>query len=235
MTWLFLADVHLEEQRPELTRFFCQILQRYHSVARLYILGDLFESWIGDDDDAAWLLPIRQALNAFRDRLYLVQGNRDFLLGQQFAQEVGACLLPEEQVITLPDQSTALLLHGDLLCTDDAEYQKFRTQMHSPAWQQGILKQSLAQRRQLARLLRQQSQAQNAEKATYLMDVNAEAVHQALNRHHTQRLIHGHTHRPQRHQQSGTERWVLGDWSETSTWVVLATPEGLNLLHLEAE
>lgn len=215
---LFISDLHLDSSRPEITQLFLAFLQRARTAEALYILGDLFEAWIGDDDDSDVALSVRQGLRGLTDHgtpVYLMHGNRDFLLGTAFEQDTGAMLLADPTVIDLYGQPT-LLMHGDLLCTDDHAYQQFRVQVHDPAWQQAVLSKPLSERRQLAVSLRGESQQANADKQTELMDVNQTAVEAAMRGHGVRRLIHGHTHRPGVHDFEldglAVQRIVLGDW-----------------------
>jgi UDP-2,3-diacylglucosamine hydrolase len=159
MTTLFISDLHLDPSRPAVTRAFLQLLeQQARSADALYILGDLFEAWIGDDDDAELNLTVIAALKALSDsgvKLYVMHGNRDFLLGEDFCQRTGCQLLSDPSVVNLYGQDV-LLMHGDSLCTDDAEYMAFRVQCRNPAWQAPLLAMSLEQRRQFSQQLRDQ-------------------------------------------------------------------------------
>ncbi len=218
---LFISDLHLDTSRPEIVRLFLAFLQQRATQAEaLYILGDFFEAWIGDDavqDDH----PVIAALRAFTATgvpLYVMRGNRDFLLGERFEQLTGAQLLPDPTVITLGDEPV-LLMHGDSLCIDDAEYQQFRAMVHNPEWQAIFLSKSIDERMEIARQARQESTARNSqlmEARESIMDVNQGAVEQAMRDHAVRRLIHGHTHRPAVHQLTVDDqpatRIVLGDW-----------------------
>lgn len=218
---LFISDLHLDTSRPEIVRLFLAFLQQRATQAEaLYILGDFFEAWIGDDavqDDH----PVIAALRAFTATgvpLYVMRGNRDFLLGERFEQLTGAQLLPDPTVITLGDEPV-LLMHGDSLCIDDAEYQQFRAMVHNPEWQAIFLSKSIDERMEIARQARQESTARNSqlmEAQESIMDVNQGAVEQAMRDHAVRRLIHGHTHRPAVHQLTVDDqpatRIVLGDW-----------------------
>lgn len=218
MTTLFISDLHLDGSRPEITRLFFEFLGgEARDAEALYILGDLFEAWIGDDDDD----PHHQAVIArLQDIARVVpvavmRGNRDFLYGPRFAAMSGCRLLPDEEVIELHGTPT-LLMHGDQLCTDDGEYQAVRRMAHDPAWQKAVLAKPLAERREMAREARRQSTIENAMKTSAIMDVNADAVAVAMREHGVTHLIHGHTHRPAVHEFEldgrPAQRIVLGDW-----------------------
>ncbi|UTA49256.1 UDP-2,3-diacylglucosamine diphosphatase [Simiduia sp. 21SJ11W-1] len=236
MTTLFISDLHLDAKRPEITRAFLQFLDEHAQHAKaLYILGDLFEAWIGDDDDAPLAQDVQQALKAYTDAgflLYVMQGNRDFLLGDAFCQNTGATLLQDPTKIDLYGTPT-LLMHGDTLCTDDVDYQAFRAQARSPEWQAPLLAQPLPVRRQLALELRAKTQSMAAMKAEDIMDVNKDEVARVMTTHKADRLIHGHTHRPARHPvalgQSTGERIVLGDWHH-SLWFLRVSPTECTLV-----
>lgn len=221
MTTLFISDLHLQPSQPRLLeaclRFFDE---QAKNAEALYILGDLFEVWIGDDDDAAWINDFTtalQALHANGTALYFMHGNRDFLVGKNFAEKCGVELLGDAAVIDLYGRPT-LLMHGDTLCTEDKEYLAFRAQVRNPQWQQMILAAPIEQRRQLAAQLRQQSKMAASNKADDIMDVTPAEVTRVMADNNVDLLIHGHTHRPARHTvnvngESG-ERIVLGDWRD---------------------
>ncbi len=229
MYWLFISDLHLEEQQPELTAFFFQVLHTYRDAERIFILGDWFESWIGDDDDAPWLQEIVEQLVPFRGKLAFMHGNRDFLINHQWCDRIGAQLLPETCKLQLPNGADALLTHGDLLCTGDHEYLKYRSMVRNPQWQQSILGQPLEQRRMLAQMLRQKSMLANSAKSVSIMDVEPSTVDELMQQQAVSILIHGHTHRPAMHQRRNYQRWVLGDWTRESTHILLAHPDGMDL------
>jgi UDP-2,3-diacylglucosamine hydrolase len=224
MTTLFISDLHLDETRPDITRAFFDFLQNHAIKAKtLYILGDFFESWIGDDDSSALIESVKNALSAVSKQgvtVYIMHGNRDFLIGSAFCAEIGAELISDPTVITLAGEQT-LLLHGDSLCTDDQQYMQFRKILRSPAWQQDALSKPLEERRAIAKHLRMASNEANSNKAEDIMDVNADAVVAALKEHGCTRMIHGHTHRPDRHpliiNNIKAERIVLGDW-DSKIW-----------------
>ena len=220
---LFISDLHLCSTRPAITRQFVDFLRTTAAETEaLYILGDLFEYWAGDDDlTDARHQEIVSALNQLATsgtRLFFMHGNRDFLLAEDFARATNATLLSDPTLLTLYGKRV-LLSHGDMLCTDDTEYQAFRQQVREPAWQRQFLSQPLADRKAQIEMLRQRSEQEKSRKAESIMDVNQEAVHALLREHdYPELLIHGHTHRPAKHmvQVDGhaSERWVLGDWYE---------------------
>jgi UDP-2,3-diacylglucosamine hydrolase len=221
MTTLFISDLHLDDARPAITDLFLRFLddEARHAQA-LYILGDLFEAWIGDDDDAALVDRVGAALRRVADAgvaLFFIRGNRDFLLGHDFAARCGMTVLPDPCVVTLADSPT-LLLHGDLLCTDDQAYLAFRRQVRDLAWQQTFLAQPLERRRAFARQARAASQEAQSAQSLEIGDATREAVESAFRRFGVRRMIHGHTHRPAVHdgEVDGVEcrRIVLGDWYE---------------------
>lgn len=190
----------------------------------LYILGDFFDAWIGDDDDDVIATRIRNELKDFAlsTPTFFIHGNRDFLLGQRFADETGVVLLPECTVAMIEGQSV-LLMHGDTLCTSDNEYMQFRAMVRSPQWQQQVLSLALPQRRQMAAELRSKSQSLSAMKAADITDVTQTEVEAIMLQHQVDTLIHGHTHRPGKHtfklRNSQAERWVLGDWHDTGWYI----------------
>jgi UDP-2,3-diacylglucosamine hydrolase len=238
---LFISDLHLDPRRPAITELFLRFLQEQQGQAEaLYILGDLFEAWIGDDAVSADE-PVLAALRVFSagTPTYFMHGNRDFLVGEQFAAMTGITLLEDPTVIDLAGTPT-LLMHGDSLCTDDHAYQNFRQMVRNPAWQQGFLAMPIPQRLALAQQARSESGARNQAIDDYLMDVNQQAVEEAMRRHDVRQLIHGHTHRPAIHRfdLDGRDhtRVVLGDWFEQGS-VLRVTQTGMSLdgLPLSAE
>ena len=226
MTTLFISDLHLEETRPDITDAFLAFLKtRAMGVEQLYILGDFFEAWIGDDERTPLQEQVARALKAVNDsgtRIFLMHGNRDFLIGEDFCQRAGATLLDDPTVIDLYG-TPALLMHGDSLCTADVEYQKFRANMRNPQMQKMMLARPLKDRQQMARQLRELSMAKNQGKTEAIMDVTPEEVIRELEDHGVQLMIHGHTHRPAIHQlvANGQEaqRIVLGDWDHHVWWL----------------
>jgi UDP-2,3-diacylglucosamine hydrolase len=216
---LFLSDLHLGPEQPQLTAAFRHYLETLAQQPHaLYILGDLFDRWIGDDDDAPWIAPIADALRVLSDAgtaLFLMHGNRDFLLGRTFCERIGAELIPDPCVPLSLSGWRLLLTHGDALCTDDRAYQAYRRQVRDPDWQRGVLSLSLSQRRTLAAELREASDTASAGKSTAIMDVAPTAVASIARAYLPDAIIHGHTHRPGRVDAAGEvacPRYVLGDW-----------------------
>lgn len=227
MSTLFISDLHLKPESPHLSRILIDWLGGTATAAgALYVLGDLFEAWPGDDDAGdPFNAPVIAAFRALSERgvpLHFQHGNRDFLLGAEFARLTGGRLLPEELVVDLHG-TPAVLLHGDQLCTDDVAYQQFRAQVRNREWQQALLRQPLMARKQLARQLRETSDLAKTGKSMDIMDVNADAVADAFQRNGVTRMIHGHTHRPARHllviDGQERERIVLADWRETGAYL----------------
>ena len=232
---LFISDLHLDARRPATTQQLVQLLGgRARHADALYILGDLFEAWIGDDDDT---LPGRTVVNALQActssglPVFIMHGNRDFLLGGEFMQRSGATLLDDPAIIDLYG-TPVLLTHGDLLCTDDTQYQAFRQRVREPGWQRDFLARPLAERRRLAAEMRDASHAAKHHKPEAIMDVSASAVTGLMRHHGVRWLIHGHTHRPAIHEfdmdGAAALRMVLGDWY-TSGSLLECTPQGCRL------
>ena len=220
MTTLFISDLHLSPDEPTVVEAFQAFLSGpARGVDALYILGDLFEYWAGDDDLAdpfnARIGADLAALAASGVQVFFMRGNRDFLVGEAFAKAASLTLLEDPTCIMIEGVST-LLMHGDTMCTDDVAYQAFRAQVRDGAWQTQFLAQPLAVRKRIIAGLRVQSEAAKGQKPMAIMDVHPDAVIAVLRDHHAQRLIHGHTHRPARHSVSvdgrTCERWVLADW-----------------------
>lgn len=214
----FISDLHLEESRPDITDAFLSFMDAIQDKAKaLYILGDFFESWIGDDENSALQVQIKQRLKTFTDsgaELFFMHGNRDFLIGEGFANETRCTLLTDPSVITLADQPV-LLMHGDSLCTADTAYMKFRATIRNPSFLAPFLKRPLEERKITAQQLRTMSQANNQGKSMEIMDVTQEEVDKELEHHQVDTLIHGHTHRPQiENRQHDKSRIVLGDWDK---------------------
>ena len=217
---LFISDLHLCPTRPAINALFARFLRDIAPQAEaLYILGDFFEYWAGDDDlDAPLHHDVAQQLHTLSKqgtRLYLMHGNRDFLIGAAFQRAANITLIPDPTLIDLYGKPT-LLMHGDTLCSDDVEYQAFRTQVREPAWQQSFLATPLATRKAQIESLRKRSEQEKSTKASEIMDTNADTVEETLRDFNYPRLIHGHTHRPALHlhtvDDKTCKRWVLQDW-----------------------
>ena len=222
MATLFISDLHLCAQRPAVMTLFLDFLRgRAIHADALYILGDLFEYWIGDDAAAdaefAAVIAGLRALTHSGVPVYVMHGNRDFLLGEEFTKITGCRLLPDPTLIDLYG-TPVLLMHGDTLCTDDVDYQNFRRIVRDPQWIKKFLAQSRDQRNTVVRDLRATSKAAMAEKPPDIMDVNPSAVETVMRTHRVHHLIHGHTHRPAQHDLlldgQPARRTVLGDWYE---------------------
>ena len=234
MSTLFVSDLHLDPARPDITRLFAAFLDgEARGADALYILGDLFESWVGDDDpsEAGSIVADRlQALSAAGVPVFFMHGNRDFLLGADYAARAGMPLLPDPAVVELYGRRV-LLTHGDLLCTDDVEYQAIRVQTRNPAWQAQMLAQPLAARLAFAAQARAASQARQGEMKSAgtmetITDVAPATVDAFFAEHGVDTMIHGHTHRPAIHELAGgRRRIVLGDWYEQGS-VLRAYPDG---------
>jgi UDP-2,3-diacylglucosamine hydrolase len=233
---LFIADLHLQTEEPAITAGFLRFLQgEARSADALYILGDLFEAWIGDDDPNPLHREIAAAIKALVDSgvpCFFIHGNRDFLIGKRFARESGMTLLPEEQVLDLYGRQV-LIMHGDTLCTDDTGYLAFRAKVHTPWIQTLFLALPLFIRNRIAAKMRAGSKAANSSKSLSIMDVNPQAVIEVMEKHRVQWLIHGHTHRPDVHTLSANgepaHRVVLGAW-HTEGSMVKVTPNGIELI-----
>lgn len=230
---LFVSDLHIAWDKPEITQRFLNFLQtRATKACALYILGDLFDAWVGDDDFTPPNSQIRSAIKQLTDSgvaVFLQLGNRDFLLGQQFCRDTGITLLDDFAVIDLFGIPT-LLTHGDLLCTDDLAYQAFRIRSRSADWQQNVLKKPLLIRLLAARWYRIRSFLHKRKKSQAIMDVNQETVVKTMQQFNCFRLIHGHTHRPNVHEfnigVNKAQRIVLSDWSKDSGEVLVWSAAG---------
>ena len=221
---LFISDLHLSDERPEITALFSLFLQNDAARAQaLYILGDLFEVWLGDDAVLPAYQPVIDGIHALTASgvpVYLMHGNRDFLIGEGFVRLSGCHLLEDPTVIELDGKRT-LLMHGDTLCTDDVEYQRFRAQVRNPDTQRQFLGLPINERIAVAKHYRQESRERSRSKSEEIMDVNQDAVTDIMRRHGVYQLIHGHTHRPAVHtftlDDHTAQRIVLGDWYEQAS------------------
>ncbi|WP_111976700.1 UDP-2,3-diacylglucosamine diphosphatase [Algibacillus agarilyticus] len=219
MSYYFISDLHLSENRPDITAMFVDFLTSLNpKTDTLYILGDFFDYWIGDDDPSTWLLPIKQALKKVSDdgiAIYFMVGNRDFAIGKRFCKACGMTLLSDPSIVKLYQQRI-LLMHGDILCTDDVSYQKFRRIIRNPIVLFVLRHLPLRTRHKIAQKLRQESQQKQSQVQMSILDVNTQAVAKCMDDWQVDLLIHGHTHRPRIHNHAratnrGT-RIVLGDW-----------------------
>ncbi|MFZ9039372.1 MAG: UDP-2,3-diacylglucosamine diphosphatase [Gammaproteobacteria bacterium] len=231
--YLFISDCHLDPERPQVADALLQFLQeRAAAASHLYILGDLFEVWLGDDDPALEHRPVIDALQRLAATIpvYFMAGNRDFLLGRDFSARIGISLLEEPKFLRLGNQRT-LLMHGDTLCTDDQDYQQFRSMVRSPAWQSEFLSQPLAERQRIAAGLRRDSADAMAQKSADIMDVNQRAVRDCFDQNRVDTIIHGHTHRPAVHRYGpDLQRLVLGDWNPGPSYLSWDHRQGFRLV-----
>lgn len=233
----FIADLHLTPSRPDITDCFISFLNNEAVHAEtLYILGDLFESWIGDDDNSTFVITVAEALMALKKTgttIYYIHGNRDFLIGKKYAEKSGMQLLPEVELIDLYGQKT-VIMHGDTLCTLDVDYQKFRKKSRSWWWQTMVTSLPLFVRRKIAENYRKKSAAATSMKSQEIMDVTPTEVVKCLEEYQCQCLIHGHTHRPNVHElianNKQAKRIVLGDWYEQGAWLKVSA-EGFELMN----
>ena len=230
----FIADLHLSENRPHLLALFRQFMQEQAPEAeKLYILGDLFDFWIGDDEQSDLISEVQQLIRHLTEQgvpCYFQHGNRDFLIGKKFANACGLTLLPTYQVIDLYGTPT-LLCHGDTLCVDDVKYQHYRKKVHQK-WRQWLfLHLPLKVRLKIAEKIRAKSRQDKQLKSTEIMDVNADFVQQIFAQFHVTQMIHGHTHRQKHHEiPPHFHRIVLGDWGETSS-LLEVTPYSIEFIN----
>ena len=235
MAYCFISDLHLQEDRPDITQAFIGFLDTTAKEAeRLYILGDLFEAWIGDDLKTELSLIIKEKLSLLNDSstiIFAMHGNRDFLIGEKFCEDTGITLLDDPCKLELFGKAT-LLMHGDLLCTKDVDYQEFRNASRDPQWRKEFLNKPIEEREKIAKELRSASKRATNLKNEKIMDVSPEAVEEIMASYNTQLLIHGHTHRPKVHSLkiNGTsaQRIVLGDWDQ-SAWYIWMDDESCQL------
>ncbi len=233
---LLISDLHLHSSRPDvLAAFESFIAEQQGSCEYLYVLGDLFEAWLGDDDVSELSQRVADALSKLAAggcKIAIMHGNRDFLLGEEFSGHCSARLIPDPSVIDLYGKRV-LLMHGDTLCTEDTDYLVFRAQIRQPAAQQHLLSKSLEQRRQIAAQLRADSKEAMSNKAEDIMDVTDSEVEKQIALHNADVLFHGHTHRPDVHTHlvngQSRQRFVLGDWDD-SLWYLEATPASTELI-----
>ena len=222
MTTIFISDLHLDKDRPKVIRYFIDFLNNLESdIESLYILGDFVEYWVGDDDPGDGLEEVFSSIKKKSNDIpiYFMHGNRDFMISEKFCNHHGMKFLKDPTKIKLHGKKI-LLMHGDTLCIDDIEYQKFRTMVRSPLWQNEMLKKSLEERINLAKMLRAKSLSETGTKDEVIMDVNNDEVISQLKKHNVDMIIHGHTHRPNIHkiisENKECKRIVLGDWYDKS-------------------
>ena len=222
MQTIFISDLHLSEENPETRQFFLIFLQQYHPD-ELYILGDFFEAWIGDDYEAPWVTEICEALKENGAKIYFMQGNRDFLLGKSFVRRCNATLLQDPTVIDLYG-TKVLLTHGDVLCTQDHAYQRFRKIVRCRFLQTLFLYLPLCLRQSIAQKLRSKSGDYVKTLSSEIMDVTPSAVAEICAKHQVKHIIHGHTHRPFIHREADYTRYVLPDWHPKGG-MLIASPQ----------
>jgi len=225
MAIYFISDLHLEPAQKAITDGFLSFLDSLNDAEELYILGDFFEVWMGDDYSNEYIELINQALvncASKGTKIYFMHGNRDFLVGQTWCDNASCELLEESKLITLGDEKI-LLMHGDSLCTDDIEYMKARVMLRNPLWQEQFLAKSIPERIEFAKQVRSESKESQKGKSYDIMDVNQDAVNEALTSANCTTMIHGHTHRPDVHQWGFEDqnriRYVLGDWGDKGWFI----------------
>ena len=241
MNRYFISDLHLDETRPHTTalfKSFAEKLKENDPQTELYILGDLFESWIGDDYENELHNEVKTTLNSLTGsgiKVFFLYGNRDFLIGEEFLSETGVELLIDPFLLK-SNGKTILLTHGDQMCIDDVEYQTFRSIVRNPDWQKDFLNFPISKRLKIAGETKDASKQSKQEKSMEIMDVNEEEVLRVFKQHGVNTMIHGHTHRPMIHKHkidgSLCSRYVLGDWNKTSAMVLQWSKESLELIDL---
>ena len=227
----FISDIHLSEDTPHLTNAFKVFLNKSkETCTHLFILGDLFEIWIGDDDDNSFNQDIKKALLDFTTdgpKTFLMHGNRDFLIGDAFANEVGISILSDPYTLDINGMKT-VLSHGDFLCTDDTDYIEFRNKVRSKEWQKDFLSKSIDERNEIANSLRADSKEATSEKPLEITDINNDTLKNFINMNKSDLFIHGHTHRPKIHDTQIINRVVLGAWNEYG-WYLTIDEKDYNL------
>ena len=231
MNLAFISDLHLSEETRELNSAFFNFLNRHNNAFdQLFILGDLFEVWLGDDDASSFTNDISNALSKFSQKgteIFFIHGNRDFLIGKNFLARSEMTLLSDPFIFEFFDKKIALS-HGDIFCTDDLEYQNFKKEVRTQTWQNNFLSKSLLERKQIAANMRDASKSLSMQKQSTIMDVNENAVQEFAEAYNIDVLIHGHTHRPKIHHHDAIKRVVLGDWS-SSGWYLSIIDNDLDL------
>jgi len=238
MATYFISDLHLEKIKSPITNIFTKFLDELNKNDSLYILGDLFESWIGDDDVSELSQYIADRLGSLSERnisVAIMHGNRDFLIGEDFCKASSIELINDPLIIEI-NTKKVMLTHGDELCTDDKEYQAFRSVVRNPLWQKDFLNFPISKREKIAGEAKDASKDSKENKAMEIMDVNTDAVFKAFNDHDIEIMIHGHTHRPNIHKISNEgknlTRYVLGDWSKNSAIILKWNEAEVELIDL---
>ena len=231
MSSCFISDLHLDHKREDIKKAFFKFLEsEAYEFKNLYILGDLFEVWIGDDFEDDFTNQVISKLKKFSQsnkNIYIMHGNRDFLLGEKFAEKCGAKLIPDPLILEGKGKKI-MLSHGDIFCTDDMEYQDFKEKVRNEKWKIEFLSKNLRDREEIAKNLRKESSVKNANKQDYLMDVNKSEVEKIAQENEIEILIHGHVHRPKIHNEVFGQRIVLGDWDK-KYWFISLIDEQVRL------
>ena len=231
MSSCFISDLHLDHKREEIKKAFFKFLESEASeFENLYILGDLFEVWIGDDFEDDFTREVISELKKFslKDKnIFIMHGNRDFLLGEKFAEKCGAKLISDPLILD-KEEKKIMLSHGDIFCTDDVEYQSFKEKVRNEKWQKEFLSKDLKDREEIAKNLRNESAMKNSKKEDYLMDVNKSEVEKIARENEVEIIIHGHVHRPKIHNEVFGQRIVLGDWNK-KYWFISLIGERVSL------
>lgn len=232
MRRLFISDLHLDDKRPDITRAFFHLLNRFSGKTdELYILGDFFELWLGDDALTPTAKSVAEKLKQYSEhtKVFIMHGNRDFLMGDQYANACGAQLIHEPHFIELAGKPT-LLMHGDSLCTEDHQYMEFRKMVRNPQWQESFLSKSIEERIAFGKQAREQSQSDTKQKSYEILDVTPSEVEKVIQSNEVTLFIHGHTHRPAHHhlEKLNAERIVLGDWHNKG-WYLFSDENELTL------
>ena len=231
MSSCFISDLHLDHKREDIKKAFFKFLEsEAYEFKNLYILGDLFEVWIGDDFEDDFTNQVISKLKNFSQsnkNIYIMHGNRDFLLGEKFAEKCGAKLIPDPLILDGKGKKI-MLSHGDIFCTDDLEYQDFKEKVRNEKWKIEFLSKNLRDREEIAKNLRKESAVKNTKKQDYLMDVNKSEVEKIAQENEIEILIHGHVHRPKIHSEVFGQRIVLGDWDK-KYWFISLIDEQVNL------
>ena len=232
MSSCFISDLHLDDARKDIKKTFFKFLdEEAPKFDNLYILGDLFEVWVGDDFQDTLSVEVIKRLKAFSQtgrKIYFMHGNRDFLLGQKFVESCGGEIISDPYVFKLKDKKV-MLSHGDIFCIDDLDYQNFKNTVRSEKWKTNFLSKDLSERKAIAKKLREESAQKNLEKKAFLMDVNKDEVNRVAQKYDIDILIHGHVHRPKTHIEAYGKRIVLGDWDK-KYWFISLIDQEINLI-----